>query len=229
MREKIIVNGDEARMKLLRGVETVANAVKVTLGPKGRNVIVDHVRREPIVTNDGATIAKEIVIADEVEDTGAQILKSACIRTNDIAGDGTTTATILTEAIFKEGLKCFNTGANPILLRNGIQKATNFVVENLKLNCKNVKDNNSICQVATISSGSKETGEMIAKAFEEVGLDGVITIEEGNNVNSTLNIVEGLKIERGYISPYMCSDQQKLIAELDNPYILITDKRITNI
>ena len=229
MREKIIVNGDEARMRLLRGVETVANAVKVTLGPKGRNVIVDHVRSEPIVTNDGVTIAKEIVIADEIEDTGAQILKSACIRTNDVAGDGTTTATILTEKIFSEGLKCFNTGANPILLRNGISKATNFVVEELKKRRKMVKDNASICQVATISSGSLETGEIIAKAFEEVGLDGVITIEDGNNVVTTLKIMEGLRINRGFISPYMCVDQNKQIAELDNPYILITDKKITNI
>jgi len=229
MREKIIVNGDEARMLLLRGVETVANAVKVTLGPKGRNVIVDHVRKEPIVTNDGVTIAKEIVIADEIEDTGAQILKSACVRTNDIAGDGTTTATVLTEKIFSEGLKCFNTGANPILLRNGIIKATNFVVEKLKEKVKSVKDNKSICQVATISSGSDDTGAIIAKAFEEVGLDGVITIEDGNNVITELKIMEGLRINRGYISPYMCSDQQKLVAELTNPYIFVTDKKITNI
>ena len=229
MREKIIVNGDEARMRLLRGVETVANAVKVTLGPKGRNVIVDHVRSEPIVTNDGVTIAKEIVIADEIEDTGAQILKSACIRTNDVAGDGTTTATILTEAIFKEGLKCFNTGANPILLRNGITKASNFVVEELGKKIKLVKDNNSISQVATISSGSEETGKIIAKAFEEVGLDGVITIEDGNNVVTTLKIMEGLRINRGFISPYMCVDQNKQIAELNSPYILITDKKITTI
>lgn len=209
MREKIIVNGDEARMRLLKGVETLANAVKVTLGPKGRNVIVDHVRREPIVTNDGVTIANEIVIADEIEDTGAQILKSACVRTNDIAGDGTTTATVLAEKIFSEGLKCFNTGANPILLRNGIQIATNYVVDIIQKTRKEVKDNKSVAQVATISSGSSATGEIIAKAFEEVGLEGVITIEDGNNVVTTLKVMEGLRINRGYISPYMCADQQK--------------------
>lgn len=229
MIEKIIVQGEEARSKLLRGVETLANAVKITLGPKGRNVIVDHVRDVPIVTNDGVTIAREIVIADEIEDTGAQVLKGACIRTNDIAGDGTTTATVLAEKIFSEGLKCFTMGANPILLRNGIKKALNNVVEYIQNTRKIVKDNNSICQVATISSGSAETGEIIAKAFEHVGLDGVITIEDGNNILTTLKIVEGLRINRGYISPYMCHDQNKMIAELNNPYILITDKKISSI
>lgn len=229
MIEKIIVNGEEARAKLLKGVQTLANAVKITLGPKGRNVIVDHVRNEPIVTNDGVTIAKEIVIPDEIEDTGAQILKGACTKTNDIAGDGTTTATVLAENIFCEGLKCFTTGANPILLRNGIKKAVKEVVSYIHNNSKQVKDNNSICQVASISSGSEETGKIIAKAFEEVGLDGVITIEEGNNVLTTLNVVEGLRINRGYISPYMCLDQNKMVAELDNPYILITDKKISSI
>lgn len=229
MIEKIIINGEQARTKLLKGVETLANAVKITLGPKGRNVIVDHVHSQPLVTNDGVTIAKEVVIADEVEDIGAQILKGACTKTNDIAGDGTTTATVLAEKIFGEGLKCFTTGANPILLRNGIKKAVSKVVEYIKGKSKTVKDNNSICQVATISSGSEETGAIIAKAFEQVGLDGVITIEEGNNVLTTLNVVEGLRINRGYISPYMCGDQNKMIAELSDPYILITDKKISSI
>ncbi len=229
MIEKIIVQGEEARRKLLRGVETLANAVKITLGPKGRNVIVDHVRNIPIVTNDGVTIAKEIVIPDEIEDTGAQVLKGACTKTNDIAGDGTTTATVLAEKIFSEGLKCFTTGANPILLRNGIKKAVNNVVEYIHKNRKEVKDNNAIAQVATISSGSAETGEIIAKAFERVGVDGVITIEDGNNILTSLKVVEGLRINRGYISPYMCLDQNKMIAELNNPYILITDKKITSI
>lgn len=229
MIEKIIVQGDEARSKLLRGVETLANAVKITLGPKGRNVIVDHVKNTPIVTNDGVTIAREIVIPDEIEDTGAQILKGACTKTNDIAGDGTTTATVLAEKIFSEGLKCFTTGANPILLRNGIKKAVNKVVDYIYKISKSVQDNNSICQVATISSGSEETGKILAKAFEHVGLDGVITIEDGNNMITSLNIVEGLRINRGYISPYMCHDQSKMIAELDNPYILITDKKISSI
>ena len=229
MIEKIIVQGEDARVKLLRGVETLANAVKITLGPKGRNVIVDHVKTTPIVTNDGVTIAKEIVIPDEIEDTGAQILKGACTKTNDIAGDGTTTATVLAEKIFSEGLKCFTTGANPILLRSGIKKAVSQVVDYIHKISRPVQDNNSICQVATISSGSVETGEILAKAFEKVGLDGVITIEDGNNMLTTLNVVEGLRINRGYVSPYMCRDQSKMIAELDNPYILITDKKISSI
>ena len=229
MREKIIVNGDEARIGLLRGVEKLSNAVKITLGPKGRNVIVDHVRELPIVTNDGVTIAKEVILGDEIENTGVQILRGACTKTNDIAGDGTTTATVLAEAIFREGLKCFNTGANPIQIRNGIKLAVNNVVDTIQSRAKQVKDNESICQVATISAGSEETGDIIAKAFEEVGLDGVITIEEGSNLLTSLNIVEGLRINRGYISPYMCIDQNKMIAELENPYIFITDKRITNI
>ncbi len=229
MIEKIIVQGEEARAGLLRGVETLANAVKITLGPKGRNVIVDHIKNTPIVTNDGVTIAREIVIPDEVEDTGAQILKGACTKTNDIAGDGTTTATVLAEKIFSEGLKCFTTGANPILLRNGIKKAVDKVVGYIHNTSKPVKDNNAICQVATISSGSSETGVILAKAFERVGLDGVITIEDGNNMLTSLNIVEGLRINRGYISPYMCQDQSKMIAELENPYILITDKKISSI
>ena len=229
MIEKIIKMGDDARESLLKGVETLAGAVKITLGPKGRNVVVDHIRREPIITNDGVTIAKEIHLADEIEDAGAQILKGACIKTNDVAGDGTTTATILAERIFGEGLKLITTGANPILIRNGIKKATDKVIENIISHAQSVKDNTSICQIASISSGSTDTGEIIARAFEEVGLDGVITIEEGTNTMTTMSVVDGLKINRGYISPYMCADQNKLIAELDNPYILITDKRISNI
>ena len=227
MIEKIIKMGDEARLKLLNGVTTLADAVKLTLGPKGRNVIVDHVYADPLITNDGVTIAKEIVLADEIENMGASVLKGACIKTNDIAGDGTTTATILAESVFKEGLKCFTMGANPILLRQGIKMATEFVVKELKTNSKQVKDNNAICQVASVSSGSLETGEIMAEAFKKVGLDGVITIEEGNNTQTTLELVEGTRINRGYISPYMCTDTSKMIAEMDNPYILITDKKIT--
>ena len=229
MIEKIVKFGVDAREKLLKGVETLADAVKITLGPKGRNVVVDHVYIEPLITNDGVTIAKEIVLPDEIEDMGAKIVKGACVRTNDVAGDGTTTSAVLVEKIFKEGLKCFTMGANPILLRNGIQKAVEFTVNEIKKYSKPVKDNEAIKQVATISSGSESTGELIAKAFEEVGLDGVITIEEGNNLITSMNVVEGTRINRGYISPYMCQDQNKLIAELDNPYILITDKKISNI
>ncbi len=229
MIEKIVKFGDEARNKLLKGVETLAGAVKITLGPKGRNVVVDHVYMEPLITNDGVTIAKEIVLPDEIEDMGAKIVKGACVRTNDVAGDGTTTSAVLVENIFKEGLKCFTSGANPILLRTGIKKAVDFTVNEIKKHSRPVKDNDAIKQVATISSGSESTGELIAKAFEEVGLDGVITIEEGNNLITSMNVVEGTRINRGYISSYMCQDQTKLIAELDNPYILITDRKISNI
>ena len=229
MIEKIIVLGDEARAKLKKGVETLANAVKITLGPKGRNVVVDHVRRVPIVTNDGVTIAKEIYLEDEVEDAGAQIMKGACTKTNDVAGDGTTTATVLAEKIFSEGLRCFTTGANPILIRNGIKKAVDKTVKEIKKHSRTVQDNNSICQVASVSSGSEDTGKIIAKAFEEVGLDGVITIEESNNIDTSLTVMEGLRINRGFISPYMCNDQNKQQAELNNPYIFITDKKISNI
>lgn len=229
MIEKIIKFGDEARLGLLKGVETVANAVKITLGPKGRNVVLDHVYAEPLITNDGVTIAKEMVLKDEVENMGAGIIRDACVRTNDVAGDGTTTSAVLTEKIFKEGLKCFTMGANPVLLRNGIKKAIDFAISEMKKNVRPVKDNSSILQVASISSGSESMGALIAKAYEEVGLDGVITIEEGNNLASTLDIVEGTRIGRGFISPYMCNDANGQVAELDDPYILITDKRITNI
>ena len=224
-----IETNEKAKEKLLRGVEKLSNAVKITLGPKGRNVVIDKMYIEPIITNDGVTIAKQIELEDEIEDAGASILRGACTKTNDIAGDGTTTATILAEKIFSEGLKCFNTGANPILLRNGIKKATDFVVETMAKNVKQVKDNLSISQVATISAGDKATGALIAKAFEQVGLDGVISIDEGNAMVDCLNVVEGTRINRGYISPYMCADQNKMVAELDNPYILITDKKISHI
>jgi len=229
MIEKKISVGEECKLNLLKGVEKLAGAVKITIGPKGRNVVVDHIKPEPIVTNDGVTIAKEIVLADEFEDAGAQILKNACIRTNDIAGDGTTTAMVLAEAIFKEGVKYCSTGANPIMLRNGIKKSVNKIVNFLQETSKKVDGNEAICNVATISSGSRETGEIIAKAYEKVGLDGVITIDEGSGLVSSLKIVEGLRINRGYISPYMCSDQQKMTAEINNPYILITDKKISSI
>jgi len=229
MIERVINSGDEARTKLLKGIDTLAGAVKITLGPKGRNVVLDQASAEPIITNDGVTIARHIELNDEIENLGAKVIKGACTKTNDMAGDGTTTATVLTEKIFKEGLKCFNTGANPILLREGVKKAVEFVVEQLEKQSIPVKDNVAIKQVATISSGSVETGEIIAKAFEEVGLDGVITIEDGSNITTTLNVVDGFRINRGYISPYMCTDQVKMVAELDNPYILVTDKKITSI
>ena len=227
--DKVIKYGEEARAKLLKGVETLSNAVKITLGPKGRNVVLDHVNVDPLITNDGVTIAREIALKDEVENIGAEILRGACTKTNNIAGDGTTTATVIAEKIFKEGLKCFNTGANPILLRNGIKKAIDFTVDYISKRAKPVQDSTSISHVASISSGSSVTGKLMAKAFDEVGLDGVITIEEGSGIVDSLNIVEGTRINRGYISPYMCHDQNKMVAEIEDPYILVTDKKITSI
>ena len=221
--DRVIKYGEEARSKLLKGVETLSNAVKITLGPKGRNVVLDHKNDEPLITNDGVTIAREIALKDEVENIGAEILRGACTKTNNIAGDGTTTATVIAEKIFKEGLKCFNTGANPILLRNGIKKAVDFTVEYISKKAKPVQDSTSISQVASISSGNSVTGKLMAKAFDEVGLDGVITIEEGGGIVDSLNVVEGTRINRGYISPYMCHDQNKMVAEIENPYILGTD------
>lgn len=226
---KKIYTGEEAKLKILKGVETLANAVKITLGPKGRNVVVGDFNGFPFVTNDGVTIAREIKLKDEVEDNAVELLRQATIKTNDIAGDGTTTATILAEKIFSVGLKCCNMGANPILLRSGIKKAVDFVVKEIKRNAKKIEDNNAIKQVAEISAGNEDTGILIAKAYELVGKDGIITIEEGNNVLDALKVVDGVRINRGYISPYMCADQSTLIAEMDNPYILITDKKISHI
>ncbi len=226
---KIISFGDSARNKLLKGVQTLANAVKITLGPKGRNVILDHLNVNPTITNDGVTIAKQISLKDEIENMGAEVIRSASIKTNDIAGDGTTTATILTENIFSEGLKSFNLGANPILLRTGIKKAAKFVVECMQKQTKPVKDITAIKQLAAISSGSEQVGDIIAKAYEHVGKDGVISVEDGSSAITSLNIVEGTRINRGYISPYMCNDQTKQEAVVDNPYILVTDKKISHI
>ncbi len=223
-----ILMGDEAKAKLLSGISTLSNAVKITLGPKGRNVVMGR-ETNSFITNDGVTIAQGIKLKDEVENTAVELLREACIKTNDIAGDGTTTATILAEKIFSEGLKSCNIGANPILLRNGIKKAVNFVVKEIKKMSKPIKDNNSICQIAKISAGNEETGKLIAKAFEMVGKEGIITIEEGKNILDSLTVVEGVRVNRGYVSPYMCTNQMRSIAEIDNPYILITDKKISNI
>ncbi len=224
-----VLNGDEAKLKLLKGVETLSNAVKITLGPKGRNAILNINYTSPLITNDGVSIAREVKLNDPIEDLGVRIIREACTKTNDIAGDGTTTATILAERIFSEGIKSFSLGCNPIMLRNGIKKAVDCVVNYIKKMSIPVKDSKAINQVATISAGSEEVGRLISYAFEKVGLDGVITIEEGNSTENALNIVEGARLHRGYISPYMCSDQVKLIAELENPYVLITDKKISHI
>ncbi len=229
MTKHYVVNGDEAKLKLLKGVKTVSNAVKITLGPKGRNAILNINYTTPLITNDGVSIAREVKLDDVIENLGVTIIREACTKTNDIAGDGTTTATILAENIFSEGIKSLTLGSNPIMLRNGIKKAVDFVVDYIKKQAKPIKDSNAICQVASISAGSNEVGKLLAFAFEKVGLEGVITIEEGNATVDELNIVEGARINRGYISPYMCTDQVKLTAELENPYILVTDKKISHI
>ncbi len=229
MTKHYCINGDEAKLKLLSGVKKVSDAVKITLGPKGRNAILNISYATPLITNDGVSIAKEVKLDDAIENLGVRIIREACTKTNDIAGDGTTTATILAEKIFSEGIKSLTLGANPIMLRNGIKKAVDFVVDYIKKQSKPIKDSVSISQVASISAGSEEVGKLLSYAFEKVGLDGIITIEDGNSIKDALNIVEGSRINRGYISPYMCTDQVKLIAELDNPYMLITDKKITHI
>ena len=226
---KIIKTSEQARLTLLKGVNKLADAVKITLGPKGRNVVIDRPFDAPLITNDGVTIAKEVMLDDEIENLGASVIKEVCTKTNDIAGDGTTTATILAEAIFSEGVKSLTAGVNPIMLREGIKKSADFVACELKSSAKPVNDNNAICQVATVSSKSKETGELIASAFDKVGLNGVITIEDGNNSKTSLEMVEGLRLTRGFISPYMCTDTNKMISEIDNPYIFVTDKKISNI
>ena len=226
---KLIEFNDVARAKMLKGATTLCNAVNITLGPKGRNVVIDRPYDSPLITNDGVTIAKEISLNDPVENLGASIIKGACVKTNDIAGDGTTTATVLAQKIFSEGIKYLNAGANPIMLREGMKKAVDYVIENVKVNVLKIEDNIAIKQIASVSSGSEETGELIANAFEKVGLSGVITLSDSPNMQTDLKIVEGMRLNRGYISPYMCTDTNKLVAELNNPYIFITDKRITNI
>lgn len=226
---KIIEFNESARSKMLKGANVLCDAVKITLGPKGRNVVIDRPYDSPLITNDGVTIAKEIALDDPIENLGASIIKDASIKTNDIAGDGTTTATILAQKIFSEGLKYLTAGANPIMLRVGMKKAVDFVIDNMKSDVLKIEDNTAIKQIASVSSGSEETGELIAEAFDKVGLNGVITLSDSPNMQTSLKIVEGMRINRGYISPYMCTDTNKLVCELNNPYIFITDKRITNI
>ena len=225
---KIIKQGEEVKIKLLKGVQKLADAVKVTMGPKGRNVVIES-GKTPIVINDGVSIAKEIELEDEIENVGAQILKNASIQTNDLAGDGTTTATVLAEKIFREGLKSLSFGVNPMLLRDGIKKAVDFVVAHIRKESVEIKDNKAIKQIATISSASSEIGQIIAEAFEKVGGDGVILVEDGATEETTLNYVEGYRINRGFISPYMCTDQNKKIAEMVNPYVLVTDRKISSV
>lgn len=221
--------GDEARRALENGVDTVANTVKITLGPKGRNVVLDKPYGAPLITNDGVTIAKDIEVKDPFENMGAQIIREVSTKTNDVAGDGTTTAAVLAQAIVKEGLRNVVAGANPIVLKKGIKVATDAAVEELKKISKDVEDKTAIAQVASISAGDEEIGRLISDAMEKVGKDGVITIEEGKAMDTELTVVEGMQFDRGYVSPYLVTNTDKMQAELDSPVILITDKKISNI
>lgn len=221
--------GDDARKALEAGVDALANTVKITLGPKGRNVVLDRPYGAPLVTNDGVTIAKDVVLEDPFENMGAQIIREVATKTNDVAGDGTTTASVLAQAIVKEGLKNVAAGANPMVLKRGIMFATEQAVAELKKISKDVEDKTAIAQVASISASDEKIGQLISDAMEKVGKDGVITIEEGKQMTTELNVVEGMQFDRGYVSPYLVTNTDKMVAELDNPVILITDKKISNI
>ena len=226
---KQIKYGDDARKALEKGVNTLADTVKITLGPKGRNVVLDKKFGSPLITNDGVTIAKEIELPDPFENMGAQIVKEVSTKTNDVAGDGTTTAVLLAQAIIREGLKNLAAGANPIILRKGIEKAVDAAVKQLQSISKKVEGKKAISQVASISAGDETVGELIANAMEIVGKDGVITVEEGKTTSTELTTVEGMQFDRGYASAYMVTNTEKMEAVLDNPYILITDKKISNL
>ena len=226
---KQIKYGDDARKALETGVNVLADTVKITLGPKGRNVVLDKKFGAPLITNDGVTIAKEIELPDPFENMGAQLVKEVSTKTNDVAGDGTTTAVVLAQAIVREGLKNLAAGANPIILRSGIEKAVDETVKHLKSISKSVESQKAIEQVASISAGSKEVGALIANAMEIVGKDGVITVEEGKSMNTELTTVEGMQFDRGYASAYMVTNTDKMEAVLDNPYILITDRKVSSL
>lgn len=226
---KEIKFSEDARRAMLRGVNALADVVKVTLGPKGRNVVLEKKFGSPLITNDGVTIAKEIELEDAFENMGAQLVKEVATKTNDVAGDGTTTATVLAQAMIREGLKNVTAGANPMVLRKGIEKAVAAAVDELHKIAKPIEGKQSISQVAAISSSDEEVGELIAEAMEKVGNDGVITVEESKGFTTELEVVEGMQFDRGYISPYMITDTDKMEAVLDEPLILITDKKISNI
>ena len=226
---KRIQFGEEARRAMQSGVDKLANTVKVTLGPKGRNVILDKKFGSPLITNDGVSIAREIELEDPYEKMGAQLVKEVATKTNDVAGDGTTTATLLAQAIIREGLKNVTAGANPILIRNGIRKAVDVAVEEIKNISKPVSGKEDIARVAAISAADEEIGTLISDAMEKVGNEGVITVEESKSMGTELDVVEGMQFDRGYVSPYMATDTEKMEALLDNPLILITDKKISNI
>lgn len=226
---KDIKFSDSARQALVKGIDTLADTVKITLGPKGRNVVLEQSFGSPLITNDGVTIAKEIELEDHYENMGAKLVAEVASKTNDVAGDGTTTATILTQAIVHEGLKNVTAGANPVGIRRGIDKAIRKAVAGLKEHSVKVEDKEAIASVAAISSGDEEIGELIASAMEKVGEDGVITVEESKSIDTTLDVVEGMQFDRGYLSQYMVTDDEKMEAALDDPYILLTDRKITNI
>ena len=226
---KQILFGEEARKSLQRGVDQLADTVKVTLGPKGRNVVLDKKFGAPLITNDGVTIAKDIELADPFENMGAQLVKEVATKTNDVAGDGTTTATLLAQALIREGMKNVTAGANPMVLRKGIQKATETAVEAIEKNAKKVSGTKDIARVAAVSSASEQIGNLIADAMEKVTSDGVITVEESKTAETYSEVVEGMMFDRGYITPYMVTDTDKMVAVIDDAYILITDKKISNI
>ena len=226
---KEIKFSSDARSAMVRGVDILADTVKVTLGPKGRNVVLEKSFGSPLITNDGVTIAKEIELEDHFENMGAKLVSEVASKTNDIAGDGTTTATVLTQAIVREGIKNVTAGANPIGIRRGIETAVAAAVEALKNNAIPVSSKEAIAQVAAVSSRSEKVGEYISEAMEKVGKDGVITIEESRGMETELEVVEGMQFDRGYLSQYMVTDNEKMVADLENPYILITDKKISNI
>ncbi|MGL4731428.1 MAG: chaperonin GroEL [Clostridium sp.] len=226
---KTILFSEEARRAMQRGVDTLANTVKVTLGPKGRNVVLDKKFGSPLITNDGVTIAREIELEDAFENMGSQLVKEVSTKTNDVAGDGTTTATVLAQAIIREGLKNVTAGANPMLIRNGIRMAVDKAVEEIKKYSKPVSGKEDIARVAAISAADEEIGKLIADAMERVGNEGVITVEESKSMGTELDVVEGMQFDRGYLSPYMVTDAEKMEANLEDPYILITDKKVTNL
>ena len=226
---KQILFDEEARRALGRGVDALANAVKVTLGPKGRNVVLDKKFGAPTITNDGVTIARDIELEDPFENMGAQLVKEVATKTNDIAGDGTTTATLLAQAMIHEGMRNVAAGANPMIIKKGIEAAVKTLVAEIKNSAKKVEGQEAIAQVAAISSADEEVGQLIAEAMEKVGKDGVITVEESKSMDTNLSVVEGMQFDRGYISPYMVTDTDKMEAVLNDPYILITDRKISAI
>lgn len=226
---KQIIYGEQARKALQSGINQLADTVKITLGPKGRNVVLDKKYGSPLITNDGVTIAKEIELEDPFENMGAQLVKEVSTKTNDVAGDGTTTATLLAQALVREGIKNVSAGANPMVIKKGMKKAVEVAVESVKSNSKAVEGNEDIARVATVSASDEYIGSLIADAMGKVSADGVITVEESKTADTTCDVVEGMQFDRGYISPYMVTDADKMEAVIDDPYILITDKKITNI